>query len=251
MQNRLKKEIIPLYSRVAAIIENKIVTGQYEPGDKLPTEDDLVQYFNVSKITVRNALSLLEADRLITRTRGKGTFVAQAAPTAKQQYIYTDLNSLDQALKKSDTKPLELMTISVRDSRIPRDIRSFFKVSSEAKISRIRRIVTKQGVPYFYENYMSEEMAAHITKTDILKKKSIQAILQEKIGLKVAKGEMYLQAVPAEPDIADLLACQSFDPLIHIQTYFWLEREEPFEIVNTFFSASYFKYKIEMDTQRF
>ena len=61
MQQQPKKDLIPLYSRVSSIIQNKILSGQYEPRDKLPTEDELVEYFGVSKITVRNALALLES----------------------------------------------------------------------------------------------------------------------------------------------------------------------------------------------
>ena len=88
MQPQPKKDLIPLYSRVSSIIQNKILSGQYEPRDKLPTEDELVEYFGVSKITVRNALALLEADGLIFRTRGKGTFVAPVIPETKQYYSY-------------------------------------------------------------------------------------------------------------------------------------------------------------------
>jgi GntR family transcriptional regulator len=84
MPSQSKKDTIPLYSRVLSIIHNKIISGQYEPEEKLPTEDELVRDFQVSKITVRNALALLEADGLIHRIRGKGTYVAKVIPTTKQ-----------------------------------------------------------------------------------------------------------------------------------------------------------------------
>jgi len=107
-----------------------------------------------------------------------------------------------------------------------------------------------KDVPYLYENYLWPDMAKQITKTELSKVKSIQEILRQKIGLVITKGEMFLQAIPAEPDISDMLECQSFDPLIHIQTFFWIEDERPFEIVNVYFRSCYFKYKVEVDVKR-
>jgi GntR family transcriptional regulator len=240
------KEIIPLYSRVSSILQNKIISGQYEPGDKLPTEDELVQYFEVSKITVRNALSLLESEGLITRIRGKGTFVAQVIPQ-KKQYIHTSLNKMAQALERGDTKPLEVKKIKVGESRIPKDIRNFFNLTNCDEIGRIRRMTDIRGVLYFFENYMPVDLTRLITKAELHKEKLILKLLREKIGLKISKGEMYLQAVPAEPDIAAILRCQSFEPLIHTQTYFWSEPEQPMGIANVYFRACFFKYKVNVE----
>ena len=249
MFDSAKKEIIPLYSRVATIIQHKIVSGQYDPGDRLPTEDELVLQFGVSKITIRNALSLLEADGLINRIRGKGTFVSENVPEIKQS-VHTNLNQMVDRMKSSHTKPLEVKTISVAEGRAPKDICAFFQLSNNDKISRIRRLETHNKVIYFYENYMLPELGKHITKKDMAEKKSIQKILHKKIGLTVTKGEMFLQAVPAEPDISQLLECQSFEPLIHVQTFFWSEPGQPFEIVNRYLRACYFKYKVEVEIPR-
>jgi GntR family transcriptional regulator len=240
------KEIIPLYSRVSSILQNKIISGQYEPGDKLPTEDELVQYFGVSKITVRNALSLLENDGLITRIRGKGTFVAEVIPQ-KKQYIHTSLNKMSLALERGDTRPLEIKKIKVADSRIPKDICSFFKMNNNDEISRIRRMSDIRGVLYFFETFMPVDTAKHLSKTELIKEKLILKLLKEKIGLKVSKGEMFLQAVPAEPDISSFLRCQSFEPLIHMQTFFWSEPEKPLGIANVYFRSCYFKYKVNVE----
>ncbi len=250
MQTQNKKDLIPLYSRVSSIIQNKILSGQYEPGDKLPTEDELVEYFEVSKITIRNALSLLENDGLIFRTRGKGTFVVPVIKEAKQ-YIHTSLNKMSLAMERGDTKPLEIKKIKVKDSRIPKDIRAFFGISNNDIIGRVRRMSNIKGILYFFENFMPPDIAQQLSKKELSKEKSILKLLKKKIGLKVTKGEMFLQAVPAEPDVSKTLQCQSFDPLIHIQTYFWSEPEKPFGIANTYFRSCYFKYKANVEISSF
>jgi len=72
-----KDRSIPLYYQLENILREKIKSGEYRPGDPFPTEDQLVQSYRVSRITVRQALASLEKDRLIIRTRGKGTFVTE------------------------------------------------------------------------------------------------------------------------------------------------------------------------------
>ena len=240
-----KKEIIPLYSRVSTIIQYKITSGQYDAGERLPTEDALVEQFKVSKITIRNALALLEAEGLIKRIRGKGTFVTDNVPEVRLS-VHTSLNSMVNNLSKSNTKPLEIKTIKISESRIPKDICTFFNMKKSDEIGRIRRLTTRDNVLYFYENYMKPDMANLITKKALADKKSVQKVLHKKTGLTVTRGEMYLQAIHAEPDISRLLECQAFEPLIQVQTYFWSEGEEPFEIVSRYLRACYFKYKVDV-----
>jgi len=118
-------------------------------------------------------------------------------------------------------------------------------------MGRIRRMSKIKGVLYFFENFMPVDISRQLSKTELSKEKSILKLLKDKIGLKVTKGEMFLQAVPAEPDVAKTLQCQSFDPLIHIQTYFWSEPEKPFGISNAYFRSCYFKYKVNVEITSF
>ena len=107
----------------------------------------------------------------------------------KKQHIHTNLNEMSRALAQRVTQPVGIETIKVQACRNPKDIRSFFGVSNQDNIGRIRRIVTMESVPYFYENFMPVELARRITRTDLAKIKSVQKILRTKIGLKVTKGK--------------------------------------------------------------
>jgi GntR family transcriptional regulator len=241
-----QKEMIPLYSRVATSIQNKIISGQYGPGDRLPTEDQLVLQYDVSKITVRKALSLLESDSLIIRTRGKGTFVTDRVPKMRQ-VVHTRLNKILHAISKSPIKTLEIKTVKISESRIPKIIRTFFNKTNTEEISRVRRVITQNKIESFFENYLPTDIARHLTLEELNEKKSIQAILESRMGLKVTRGEMYLQALPADEEISQLLNCWTFEPLIQLQAFFWSEPDRPFEIVNHFIRASNFKYKMDIE----
>ena len=72
---RMKKGKIPLYQEIYTSLLNDIRTGRYQAGQQLPTEQELAELFQVSKITSRRALDLLVDEGCITRISGKGSFV--------------------------------------------------------------------------------------------------------------------------------------------------------------------------------
>lgn len=68
-----------LYEHVVERLEKKIESGQLKPGDRLPSEADLAEAFNVSRATLREALNALAQDGTIEKRHGIGTFVAHTA----------------------------------------------------------------------------------------------------------------------------------------------------------------------------
>lgn len=68
-----------LYAQVANIFRQRIHSGTWAPGDQLPTLDELEREFGVARVTLRQALSLLDAEGMIWRQRGRGTFVSETA----------------------------------------------------------------------------------------------------------------------------------------------------------------------------
>ena len=72
----------PAYDRVANDIRLRITTGDLNPGDQLPVESDLVDIYQVSRGTLREALRLLASEGLLETIRGRtgGTFVTQILP---------------------------------------------------------------------------------------------------------------------------------------------------------------------------
>lgn len=67
-----------LYSQVANVMRQRIRSGRWPPGQQIPTLGELEREFSLARVTLRQALSLLEAEGLIWRRRGRGTFVTEA-----------------------------------------------------------------------------------------------------------------------------------------------------------------------------
>ena len=66
----------PLYSAIVDDLQKRIAEGEYQPGENLPTESELCEQYNVSRITVRKALQILSEAGVIETRKGKGSFVA-------------------------------------------------------------------------------------------------------------------------------------------------------------------------------
>jgi len=69
---------VPLYEQLKEIIEHKINSGEYKANEQIPSERELGETYKVSRITVRQAISLAEKEGLVSRVQGVGTFVAKS-----------------------------------------------------------------------------------------------------------------------------------------------------------------------------
>lgn len=74
--NKTSKRI-PLYSRIHEYARDQISNGVWRPGDRLPSENELARQFQVSRITVKQAMSALVKEGMIYRIQGKGSFVSR------------------------------------------------------------------------------------------------------------------------------------------------------------------------------
>ena len=239
---------IPFYFHIESLIRQKILTGQLESGERLPPEKDLAAQFGVSQITVRTALANLEAESLISRMRGKGTFVTQNVPLSKQVIVTGDVQSFVDDSRKYKVKVLGIDKRKVSETRIPREVEEFFGSSGEEGVSVVRRLRMLNRTPVqFLENFISRETAKHVTMRE-LSEKPLQTILKEKIGLEIGRSETFLESVPADPDVAESLHSTVFAPLFLLRSYLWFTSGDPFEIVSIFMRPDFFKYKI--DTSR-
>jgi len=245
------RDNIPLNVRVSSLIQNQILRGQLGPGERLPKEEDLASKFKVSRITIRTALSRLEALGLVIRSRAKGTFVSENIPFKKQHIVSGGVYDIVQAAEKYQVKCLGIQIVNVSDTRAARDLQTFFNCSNTDEIGLVQRVRLLKGVPIYYlENFMPLNIVNKMSVEE-LSEKPLLKILKEKTGAKIDRGEMYIEAVPAEPDVAEILQTQIFEPLIYAQVYYWYPSGEPFETASLFMRPDYFKYRVDLDPKDF
>jgi GntR family transcriptional regulator len=73
----------PAYNQVAEQLRQRIYSGEFPPGAKLPSEAGLIQQYNVSRVTARGAIKELQTEGLIVTRQGKGSFVRDREPTRR------------------------------------------------------------------------------------------------------------------------------------------------------------------------
>jgi GntR family transcriptional regulator len=239
------KRKVPLYFHVESLLRQKIVTGQLPAGDKIGTEKELVAQFGVSQITIRAALANLEAEGLILRKPGKGTFVAPHVPSRKQVIVTRDVQSFVLDSESYEVSVLGIELRRVQETRIAQAAEAFFGLRNQDALSVIRRVRLLDGRPVsFIENFCLPDVASHLSVRE-LAEEPLQRILQRKLNLRIGKSEAFLESVPADPDVAKIVHTHVFTPLFLLQGYLRFASGEPFEIVNLFMRPDCFKYRID------
>src|SRR5690349_20831828 len=78
---------VPLYTQIRELLRERILSGDYKAHVQMPSENDMVRMFGVSRITVRQALTDLQKEGLIFKIHGKGTFVSKPKATQNLQRL--------------------------------------------------------------------------------------------------------------------------------------------------------------------
>jgi GntR family transcriptional regulator len=239
--------MVPRYFLIESFLKNKILSGSLEPGQRLPTEQEMTAQFGFSRITIRSALSHLESEGLIVKRRAKGTFVAENIQM-KKQLIYTgNLSRIIADGRKYESLPVGIKRIKIGETRTPGDIRQFFDLKNEDDISRVQRVRRLDGIPICYlENFLRPEHADRID-LDELSSKTMPEVLQGRLGFAFRRGELFIEATPADPDIASFLDCSAFDTVIFSQIYYWFSGDKALQLVHCYIRRDYFKYKVDID----
>lgn len=132
---------LPLYKQVSEILYNKIESQEWKENEKIPSEAMLMEEFDVSRITVRKAISELTESGLLVRSQGRGTFVASTKNIITAQGNIGFTRSCQLAGKRAENIVLEC-----RMEYPTAKEKNFFHIHSTEKIVYIRRLRAVDGV---------------------------------------------------------------------------------------------------------
>jgi len=140
--HNLKASAGPLYLTIAQLMRGRIVAGHWQPGAQLPTLNALIREFGASRMTVRQAVSVLEREGLVWRRQGKGTFVADKSPKPPRIALDPDWEAMVARLEKALPEPLDVIEAVADAGLRPGD-------GAPAPLYRyMRRLHRVDGVPY-------------------------------------------------------------------------------------------------------
>ena len=97
---------VPLYIQVAEALRSRIHNGQWHAGQKISTLDVLEREFQVARITVRQAVELLQGEGLLRSEQGRGTFVAETLPDKRWLRLETSWDALVDSIRDNEIRPI-------------------------------------------------------------------------------------------------------------------------------------------------
>lgn len=130
---------IPLYFQLQELLKEKIELGVWKPGQAIPPELELCETYDVSRTVVRQALAVLAQDGQITRTRGRGTFVA--APKVEQR-----AGGLSRLLASANSQS-EISVLDVRTHPAPKRIANQLERPAGSDVLRVMSLLRLRGHP--------------------------------------------------------------------------------------------------------
>ena len=199
----------PLHVQIRDILHQQIKDHILVPGDTLPTEEELQQRFGVARSVVRQALASLADLGLIHRQRGRGSVVA-AAPVLRR--FVNRVGGLDEQAAARGQR-LQTHVLRFEAATGPQETRAALGTTRTWEIERIRYI---ERVPVIYErHWVPRDLFPHFT-TDLLEGASLTALMRDH-GYAAVGGPRHVQAVAAEPDIAQALDVSVGSPLLLLE----------------------------------
>jgi GntR family transcriptional regulator len=227
-----KDSPIPLYIQFKEYLLDRIERGEFEPGQRLPSEREFCDQFGVSRITIRQALNELMRDGLIQSVPGKGTFVAR-----KQEEKFHPLASFSQQMRSRGHSPssriLKQAVISA-SQRLAQELH----IRTHAEVALIERLRLTDGEPYGLQTaYLPLELCPNILKHDP-EKGSLYQTLRDEHGLVPITADNSFEARLAEPEEETLLHLPHPSAVLVMRQTSYLEDGRPIEYTRSIYRSN-------------
>ena len=233
---------IPYYIQLMEILREKVQQAEWVQGDQIPGEQDLCEQYHVSRTVVRQALRELEFEGLITRQKGKGTFISlpkiNEGLVQKLTGFYQDM--VERGLKPG-TQVLHQEVISSNDK-----IARFLNIKPGEKVIDIQRLRFINDEPIqLVTTYIPFDVCPSLAGVD-LSNRSLYEYLEKECGICLAKGHRYIEAVLANDNEAALLGIDPGDPLLLLDSVSFSEDGQPIEYYHALHRGDRSRFEVEL-----
>jgi GntR family transcriptional regulator len=203
---------LPLYAQVEDALSARIASGALPVGTQLPSEEELIREFGVSRTTVRVTIQNLVRQGLVEIRRGRGTFVA--SPRMIQEL--TELTGFVEDMRVLGRTPTARVLGRELVPAAPM-VAERLAVAVGTTVVRIQRVRLSDGMPLsFDETYLPEDLGRRIM-TDDLANEPIFTLLEERYDTPLVEAEYVLEAAAAEPAVAAALEIPVGGPIFLIE----------------------------------
>ncbi|PRF97392.1 GntR family transcriptional regulator [Burkholderia ambifaria] len=235
----------PLYVQIKDTLRARILDGSYAPHSRMPSEHELCAMFDVSRITVRQALGDLQKEGLLFKLHGKGTFVSK--PKAFQNV--TSLQGFAEAMSSMGYEIVNQLR-SVRTVKADRHLATKLNVPEGAPLVEIHRVRLLNREPVSLEQtWMPEALGKRLAGAD-LATRDIFLILENDCGMPLGHADVSIDAILADDDIVDALRVEESSPVLRIERLTHDASGTPIDYEHLYFRGDAFQYRLRIDRQK-
>lgn len=225
----LRDSKLPFYHQLYEILRQNIVRGEWQPDDMLPSEVELMERYNVSRITVRQALDELVNEGLIYRQRGRGTFVAH--PTVDQ--ALTRIISFTEDMRQRGFIPGTEVLFSGLEPAPP-EVAEKLQLEPGTELVRLDRLRLADNEPMsMEESHLVHRYCPGILQHDYAAN-PLREVLEQHYDIRLVRAKQTIRAIAAPRKIADKLSIPANTPLLYIERISYSSQNIPVEFLRLY-----------------
>ena len=232
---------VPLYYRLASVLREKLVSGEYAVGGRLPTESEIATAYGVSRITVRQAIGSLAREGWLRRRRGQGTFVTEQLLAKESVRLTCVLDDLETAGVSTDIEMPEWRYLPA-----PANVATRLGLVPGTEVLCYGRRLLAAGAPFsFSRGYLPAEIGRRLSRDDLLRT-PLLTLIERSTGLPVERGEQIIEATLADPPVSTLLDVHVGTPLLLLQRVISTADGRPVEFRVTYQRGDRARYVLQL-----
>ena len=236
MQELDTTSIVPLYKQLKDLILKEIEEGRLKPNQKIPTELELSERYQISRMTVRKSLAQLVDEGILAKKQGKGTFVQ--AP--KMTEDLSSPNSFTNLCKRNGKVPGGRTLKFILEEATDRDMKEL-KLEPGEQVIRVERLRLADNMPVMLENLYFPGHLKNIL-VENLDDTSLYQILHDKYGLVTGNSVMEFEISEANSYEAALMEIRAGSPLLLVREIVYDQYGQPLHRTKSLLRGDKFKY---------
>lgn len=233
---------LPLYVQIKESLRGQIFDGTYGEHERLPSENDLMSSFGVSRITVRQALSDLENEQLIFKVPGKGAFVSRPKPFQQLARLQGFAEAMANLGRETFNRLVSIDTVAA-DSVVAARL----MVPEGSPLTEIRRVRHADRQPISLDvTYVRRDLGERLGRED-LATRDIFVIIENDYAIPLCHADLSIDAVAADAPLARQLGVDTGAPILRMERLTWTRAGQPIDFEYLYYRGDSFNYQVRAE----
>lgn len=232
---------LPLYVQIRDTLRRQILDGHYEVHERLPSENDMMNTFGVSRITIRQALRDLHNEGLVFSAQGKGTFVSK--PKAVQNV--QRLEGFGEAMAAQGYEA-SARVLSIQQMKAPKAVAASLDLHHGDEAVEVKRVRYLNRSPVCIENsYFPMDVGRQMFSLDL--SGDIFPMLENLFGIPLGGADISLDAILADDEAQQYLNLKTGEAILRVERLTHNRDGRPIDFEYLCYRGDSFKYQFRID----